>query len=454
MEKVLNYVDSHRGDFLSALSDCLRIPSISVSPSHVQEVARCANFLAGRLKNLGLKSVKVFPTERHPIVYGEWLEAALKPTVLVYGHYDVQPVDPLNEWVNPPFEPQVRKGDLYARGAIDDKGQVYIHLSAIEAFLKTEGRLPVNLKILLEGEEEIGSPNLEKFLKTHRDLLKSDFVIISDTPMLDKGVPSICYGLRGLCYMELEVTGPVQDLHSGMWGGTLENPANALAGILSRLKGKDGKILIPNFYKEVQPLSKHERKMLAQLPFSEKKFLKMMGVKELIGEKGYTTFERMWARPTLDINGIFGGFSGEGSKTIIPAKVGAKVSMRLVPNQDPKKIAIAFQKYIKKISPPTVKVKVIKHHGSQAFLERLDHPVLEIASRALETAFGKKAHFIREGGSIPFVKTISDIMKKPCLLLGFGLPDENAHAPNERLHLDNFYKGILSMVDLYDRLSK
>jgi acetylornithine deacetylase/succinyl-diaminopimelate desuccinylase-like protein len=453
VKEIVSYINAHQEDFIAALKDCLRIPSISVSKAHAQDVARCADFLAKRLLDLGLTRSEVFPTKRHPIVYGEWLGAPGKPTVLVYGHYDVQPVDPLNEWVNPPFDPAIRKGDLYARGAIDDKGQVYIHLGAIESFLKVRGRLPINLKIFLEGEEEIGSPNLEDFLKTYLHLLKADVVIISDTPMLDRGIPSICYGLRGLCYMEIEVSGPKQDLHSGVLGGIVDNPVHILAQILSRLKDKNGKVLVPGFYKDVRPIPSHERKMLAKLPISEKRIQGITGCPKLTGEKGYRMLERMWARPTLDVNGIFGGFSGDGTKTIIPAKASAKVSMRLVPDQDPDEIAKNFKRYVEKIAPSTVRVRVIKHHGSEAFLEKIDHPVFECTKRALEKAFGKKAHFIREGGSIPFVNTISQALKKPCILLGFGLPDENAHAPNERLNLENFHKGILSVAHLYHEIS-
>lgn len=453
MKEVVSYINSHQKEFISDLKECLRIPSISVSKSHAQDVARCADFLAQKLLDLGLTRSKVYPTKRHPIVYGEWLGAPGKPTVLVYGHYDVQPVDPLNEWINPPFDPDIRGGDLYARGAIDDKGQVYIHLGAIGSFFKVYRKLPVNLKIFLEGEEEIGSPNLEDFLKKYLNLLKADVVIISDTPMLDRGVPSICYGLRGLCYMEIEVSGPKQDLHSGVLGGIVDNPVHVLAQILSKLKDKNGKVLVPGFYKDVNSIPSQERKMLAQLPISEKRIQGITGCPKLTGEKGYRMLERMWARPTLDVNGIFGGFSGDGTKTIIPAKAFAKVSMRLVPDQDPDRIARNFERYVEKIAPPTVRVRVIKHHGSRAFLERIDHPVFECTKKALEKAFGKKAYFIREGGTIPFVKTISKALKKPCLLLGFGLPDENAHAPNERLNLENFHKGILSVANLYHEIS-
>ncbi len=453
MQEVLSYVNTHQKEFIENLNACLRIPSISVSPNHVQEVARCADFIAEKLKNWGLDCVEVFKTERHPIVYGEWLNAPGQPTVLIYGHYDVQPVDPLNEWVTPPFEPTIRNGELFARGAIDDKGQVYIHLSAVEAFLKTRGKLPVNVKIFIEGEEEIGSPSLNTFLKKHKELLKADTIVISDTPMLDKGMPSVCYGLRGLCYVELEVSGPFQDLHSGIWGGVVDNPALALAKILAQLKDKNGKVLIPGFYDDVWALSTKEKKMLRSLPYSDKKFLKLTGVPELTGEKGYVPLERIWARPTLDVNGIFGGFSGEGSKTIIPAKASAKISMRLVPDQDPKKISKCFKKYVESIAPKTVRVKVTEHHGSKAFLEDMDQPVLKVAQHALEKAFGKKTYFIREGGTIPFVRTISEVLKKPCVLLGFGLPDENAHAPNEKLNLENFHKGILSMVHFLEGLA-
>lgn len=453
-DDVSNYIHSHQEEFIQNLNGCLRIPSVSVSPDHVGEVRRCAEFLKEKLLRIGFERCEIFPTKGHPVVYAEWLGALGKPTVLVYGHYDTQPVDPLDEWVNPPFEPQMRDGYLYARGAVDDKGQIYIHLSAIEACFKTMGRLPINLRFLIEGEEEIGSPNLGDFLKTHRDLLKSDYVVISDTPMLGEGIPSICYGLRGLCYMEIVLTGPKQDLHSGMWGGMVANPANELTQILSRLKDKGGRILIPDFYRDVRPLSKLERKSLSALPVSEKKLLKMAGAKSSVGEKGYSTLERIWARPTLDVNGIYGGFSGEGSKTIIPARASAKVSMRLVPDQDPEKIALAFKKYVTTIASKHVQVKVTKHHGSRAFLERLDDPVFDVAKASLEKAFGKKAYFIREGGTIPFVKTISDTLKRPCILLGFGLPDENAHAPNERLNLENYHKGMLSVAHFYEFLGK
>lgn len=452
MNDVTRYIESHRGEFLEALMECLRIPSISVSHEHATEVQRCAEYIRLQLAGLGMHRTEVFQTRRHPIVYAEWMGAPGKPTVLVYGHYDVQPVDPLNEWLNPPFEPQVRDGDLYARGAIDDKGQVYIHLGAIEAFLKSRGNLPVNLKMMIEGEEEIGSPNLGLFLKSERRLLDADVLIISDTPMLDYGKPSICYGLRGLCYMEIEVSGPKQDLHSGALGGIVENPARALVSILEKLKDRYGRVMIPGFYRDVRPLSRQEQRRLSDLPLSESRILKITGATCFSGERGYKLLERLWARPTLDINGMTGGFTGAGTKTIIPARASAKVSMRLVPDQDPKQIADEFEKYVKRISPPGVKVRVIRHHGSKAFLQNVDDPVFDLAKTSLEKAFGKKAYYIREGGTIPFVRTIADILKKPCILLGFGLPDENAHAPNERLHLDNFYKGIHSAAYLYQNI--
>jgi len=454
MKEIVDYIRRNEKQFIEDLDKCLRIPSISVSRDHKKDVKRCAEFLKNKLGEIGFKNCKIFKTPLHPIVYAEWMQAPGKPTLLIYGHYDVQPVDPLNEWLNPPFEPQIRGGDLYARGSVDDKGQVYIHLSALKAFYKVHRKFPLNVKVFLEGEEEIGSPSLEDFMKKYKNLLKADYVIISDTPMLDKGVPSICYGLRGLCYMELEVTGPSQDLHSGILGGIVANPAHALVRILEQLKDLDGKVKVPGFYQDVRSLSKKERKMLSQLPNTEKKILKMTGSPALHGEKGFTTFERMWARPTLDINGVFGGFSGQGSKTIIPAKAGAKVSMRLVPDQDPDKIAIQFKKYIEKIAPKNVRVRVVKHHGSRAFLENFNQPVFDCIQKSLTKAFGKKAYFMREGGTIPFVKSISEILKIPCLLLGFGLPDENAHAPNERLHLENYQKGILSMAYFYDDLSR
>lgn len=453
MEAIIQYIEANRDRYVEDLQEVLRIPSISSSPEHREEVRRCAELLADRMRAIGLTRAEVLPTGGHPVAYGEWLGAQGRPTVLLYGHYDVQPVDPLEEWESPPFDPQVRRGELYARGAADDKGQVYIHLSALEAHLRQTGSLPINVKVLVEGEEEIGSPNLEGFLQAERGRLSADLAIISDTPMLGRGLPSICYGLRGLCYLQLEIEGPSHDLHSGSFGGAVANPVNVLAEILAALKDPQGRITIPGFYDDVRPLSEEERQALASLPFDEEAFRRTAGVPALPGEAGYTTLERIWARPTLDLNGILGGFTGEGSKTIIPARAMAKVSMRLVPDQDPERIADRVEAHLRRLCPPSVRLTIKRMHGGKPFLAPLDHPALAAASRALEGAFGQRVCFIREGGSIPFVPTIAEALGCPCLLLGFGLPDENAHAPNEKLDLENYQKGIQAVARLYGDLA-
>ena len=351
MNEVINFIKENKNVYIEELKELLRIPSISTLAENQNDIKNAANFVAGKLKQAGMNRVEVFKTEGHPIVYGEWLGAPGKPTVLVYGHYDVQPVDPIELWESPPFEPTIRDGKIYARGATDDKGQMYMHIKSVEAFFKTTGSLPINIKFVIEGEEEIGSENLEVFIKTNTDLLKCDAVLISDTALYDNGIPTLTYGLRGLSYMEVEVTGPNRDLHSGSFGGAVANPINILASIISKLQDKNGKITIPKFYDDVKKLSKKERAIYESLKFSEKKFAKELGVAKLKGEKGYSTLERIWARPTLDCNGIIGGFTGKGAKTVLPSKATAKISMRLVPYQDPKKIAVQFEKYIKELAP-------------------------------------------------------------------------------------------------------
>lgn len=454
MEKIVEYINSNRQRYIDELVDIVKIPSISCSSEHKQDVERCAEYLKHKMLAAGLTRAEVMPTPGHPAVYGEWLEAPGKPTVLVYGHYDVQPVEPLEEWISPPFEPEIREGELYGRGTTDDKGQVYAHLKAVEAWMINEGRLPVNIKFIVEGEEEIGSEHLEQFLAEHKDLLQADVAVISDTPMLDRGVPSICYGLRGLTYMEIEVQGPSVDLHSGSFGGIVANPANVLCEIIARLKDETGRVTIPGFYDKVAPVSDDERRNLASLPFDEAAYLKLTGSPAPCGETGYTTLERMWARPTLDVNGLVSGYIGEGAKTIIPAKALAKVSMRLVPHQDPDEIAELFIKYVQEIAPKTVRVDVRKLSAGVGFLAPYDHPAFQAAIRALEKGFDKRAVFIREGGSIPFVGTIHDTLGVPCILLGLGLPDENSHAPNEKLYLVNYHQGIVSCAYLYQGLAE
>jgi acetylornithine deacetylase/succinyl-diaminopimelate desuccinylase-like protein len=372
--------------------------------------------------------------------------------MLFYGHYDVQPVDPLNLWESPPFEATIRDGELYARGSADDKGQVFMHMKAIEAHLKQTGRLPVNIKVMLEGEEEVGSAHLDDFIRGHKNDLAAQVVVISDSAMFARGVPSICYGLRGLVYFQLDLRGSNTDLHSGVFGGAVANPAFVLAQILAKMKDRSGRITIPGFYDDVVPLTDEERKAWATLPFNEKKYKKDFGFPKLFGETGYTTLERTWARPTFEINGLLSGFTGEGAKTVLPAVAMAKVSMRLVPNQDPNKIAELFQKHVEDITPKTVALKVTRMHGGKPWITAYENPFVQAAGRAIEKGFGRTPVFTREGGSIPVVSTFQEELGLPAVLFGVGLPDENAHAPNEKLDLGNFHNGIIASAVLYEEL--
>jgi acetylornithine deacetylase/succinyl-diaminopimelate desuccinylase-like protein len=397
--------------------------------------------------------VKLAETPGHPIVYGEWLGAPGAPTMLFYGHYDVQPVDPLNLWESPPFEATVRDGEIYARGSADDKGQIFMHFKAIEAHLK-QGKLPINVKVIIEGEEEVGSRNLDDYISANKAALAADVVVISDSPMFDRGIPSICYGLRGLAYFQIDLRGTASDLHSGSFGGAVANPAFVLASILAQAKGKDGRIKIPGFYDKVRELAPEERAEFAKLPFKDSKYRKDLGAPKLFGETGYSTLERVWARPTFEVNGLLGGFTGEGAKTVIPAVAMAKVSMRLVPNQDPDKIAELFEAYVKKIAPKTVEAKVTRMHGGKPWMTDFDNTFVQAAGRAIQKGFGKEPVFNREGGSIPVVATFQEILGLPSVLFGVGLPDENAHAPNEKLDLGNFHGGIIASAFLYDEIGK
>jgi len=452
MTDLLTYVDTHRQRYLKELSEFIAIPSVSTDRDRSEDVRRCAQWLADHMRGIGLENVEVMPTNGHPVVYGEWLGAPGKPTVLFYGHYDVQPPEPLDLWTSPPFEATVRDGNLYARGAADDKGQVYVHLKSIEAYLRNAGSLPVNIKLLIEGEEEIGSEHLEEFIRSHRDLLKADLALISDSSMFERGVPSICYGLRGLAYMQIDLVGPNRDLHSGSFGGTVHNPIQALTEIIAGLHDRRGRVTIPGFYKDVLPLSARERKAFRKLPWNDRTYARGLGVKKLYGEKGFTTLERVWARPTLECNGIWGGFTGEGAKTVLPSKASAKISMRLVPNQSSEKIARLFERHIKKIAPKTVSLTVHSLHGGEPALTPLDSPGVVAAVKALEQGFGKKPLFQREGGSIPVVVQLKQLLGLDTVLLGFGLPDENAHAPDEFLSLDNFYGGIRTSLHFFNEL--
>ena len=454
MDKVISYIEEGRERFIGELKEFLRIPSISTLSDHKNDMLTAANFVLQKLKEAGISEARLIETDGHPLVYGEWKGAPGKPTVLIYGHYDVQPVDPLNLWDSPPFDPVVKDGKIYARGATDDKGQMFMHIKSVEAFFKTNTKLPVNLKFIIEGEEEIGSSNLEKFVSQNTDLLKCDAILISDTALFDEGIPTLTYGLRGLCFMEVEVIGPNRDLHSGSFGGSVANPINILAQMISQLQDKNGKIKIPGFYDDVVKLTKKERENFKSLPFSEKKFAKDLGVKEVFGEPGFSTLERIWVRPTLDCNGIIGGFTEKGAKTVLPSKAVAKISMRLVPNQDPKKIAKLFTRYVKEIAPKSVKVEIRDLHGAYPIMTSLDDKAALAASRAMSKSFGKKTVFMREGGSIPIVVTFAKKLKSPPVLMGLGLNSENLHSPNEHFNLNHFHLGILSSAYFMDEFSK
>ena len=454
MDNVVSYINSNREKYIKELEDFLRIPSISTLAANKSDMFTAAEFVAGKLREAGMENVKIIETKGHPLVYADWLHSPGNPTVLVYGHYDVQPVDPINLWDSPPFEPTIKDGKIYARGATDDKGQMYMHIKSVEAYFKTVGKLPLNVKFIIEGEEEIGSSNLDEFVGKNQEMLKCDAVLISDTSLYGPNIPTLTYGLRGLCYMEVKVTGPNRDLHSGTFGGGVDNPINVLAEMISKLKDNNGKIKIPGFYKDVVNLTKKERENFKTLPFSEKQYAKTLGVKELKGEKGYSTLERVWARPTLDCNGIFGGFTGEGAKTVLPSKATAKISMRLVPNQDPKKIAKLFKSYINKIAPKSVKLEIADLHGAYPIATSLDDKPTLAAAKALAKVFGKKTVFMREGGSIPIVVSFAKKLKAAPVLMGMGLNSENLHSPNEHFNLNHFHLGILSSAYFMDEYSK
>lgn len=454
LKSVVDYINSNKQNYVTELMEFLRIPSISTSEANNKDMKRGAEFVLKKLKDAGMENAKVIKTDMHPLVYADWLHAPGKPKVLIYGHYDVQPVDPIELWKSAPFDPTIRNGKLYARGATDDKGQMYMHIKSVEAFLKMKGTLPVNVKFILEGEEEVGSVSLSKFMDENKKLLKCDAVLISDTALFAPGIPTITLGLRGITYMEIEVTGPNRDLHSGTFGGTVSNPINVLAEIITQLKNKNGHITIPGFYDEVLKISKKEREQFKRLPFSEKKYAQELDVKELNGEKGYSTLERSWVRPTLDCNGIIGGFTEEGAKTVIPSKANAKISMRLVPNQKPKNIARLFTNYIKQIAPNSVRIVVKELHGGDPVLTPINNKATVAASRAMTKAFGKKTVYMREGGSIPIVAKFVKKLKVTPVLMGFGLNTENLHSPNEHFDLKHYQLGILSSAYFLSEYSK
>jgi acetylornithine deacetylase/succinyl-diaminopimelate desuccinylase-like protein len=454
MDNVIDLINVNRDRYLDELKAFLAIPSISALPQHAADVKRCADWCADEMRRIGLQNVRLIDTPGNPVVYGDWLGAPGAPTILFYGHYDVQPVDPLELWESPPFTATIRDGEIYARGSADDKGQVFMHFKAIEAHLKQNGKLPVNMKIILEGEEEVGSVNLDNFIRDHKSDLGADVVVISDSPMFARGIPSICYGLRGLVYFQIDLRGSSTDLHSGSFGGAVANPAFVLSQMLSQMKDRGGRIKIPGFYDDVVPLQEEERKAWASLPFNEKKFKKDFGIPKVTGETGYTTLERTWARPTFEINGLLSGFTGEGAKTVLPAVAMAKVSMRLVPNQHPDKIAELFEAHVTDIAPGTVQLKITRMHGGKPWMTSYDNPFVQAAGRAIEKGFGRKPVFTREGGSIPVVSTFQEELGLPSVLFGVGLPDENAHAPNEKLDVANFHGGIISSAILYEEIAR
>ncbi|MFO0898786.1 MAG: dipeptidase [Pirellulales bacterium] len=448
-----DYLQANSAKFEAELCELLRIPSVSADEAYAKDVRRAAGWVADQLSGLGL-ATEIVQTPGHPIVVASSQHQPGKPTVLVYGHYDVQPPDPLDEWTTPPFEPTARDGNLYARGATDDKGQMFTHIKSAEAWIKTAGELPLNLKYLIEGEEEVGSEHLDKFIAEHKERLACDCIVISDSSQFGPGMPAITYGLRGIAYYELRVTGPKQDLHSGTFGGGVMNPAIALAKVLSAMIDEHGRIQLPGYYDQVVPLSDEERRQFAALPFDERKFQEKLGVPALAGEEGFTTLERRWARPTFDINGLWSGYQGQGAKTVLPAKAGAKFSFRLVPKQDPAKLTAALRKFIEERCPPGVRWELIDMHGAPGVVACLDSPYMAAAGRAIELGFGKAPVLIREGGSIPVVNTFHDLLGVDTLLLGWGLDDDNTHSPNEKFCLADFHRGIRASAYLWDELSQ
>jgi acetylornithine deacetylase/succinyl-diaminopimelate desuccinylase-like protein len=448
------YCREHRTRFVEELSAACRIPSISADPAYTLDVMRSAEHLAEAALEAGFTHAELLPTGGHPAVYAEYIVDPALPTALIYGHHDVQPVDPLDEWVSPPFEPQVRDNALYARGAVDDKGQVWMHLKAVEAHLRVRGTLPLNLKLIVEGEEEIGSVHFDALVARERDRLAADVAVVSDTPIFARGVPSLCTGLRGLANVEVEVSGPSLDLHSGNFGGAVANPLEVLARILASLKDPvTGRITVPGFYDRVREPSDEERAQFAALPFDEGAFLaEAGGAPGTTGEEGWTTLERLWVRPTLELNGIWGGYQGPGSKTIVPARAHAKITCRLVPDQEPAEIAELVAAAVRAAAPPQVAVRVSCEAGGRPVLTPSDHPALDAARAAMRHGFGGEPALIRIGGSIPPVATFQDTLGIPGVLIGVGLPDDQIHAPNERFDLDQYAAGVRVIAQLWDEL--
>jgi len=453
MSSLDTYIENNRQRYVDELVELLKFPSISADSAYAGDIERCADYLVDHLQGIGLEARKM-PTGGHPLVYAEWLGAPGQPTVLIYGHYDVQPPDPLELWESPPFEPVIKEGKLYARGSSDNKGQVYAHIKGVEAHLKQNGKLPVNVKMLIEGEEEIASAHLDDFIEKNKDLFKADVVIVSDSAMAGPGVPAITYGLRGLAYLEVRVDGPNRDLHSGAYGGSVANPAEMLARMIAQCKDDSGRVRTPGFYDDVVEIDQEERELLGRVPFSEEADRESLNIPMHRGESGYSVLEWRWARPTFEINGIFGGYMGEGPKTVLPAWAGAKVSMRLVPNQNPDKIATAFEKFIDSIKPDGVRVTVRRYDGAFPCVVPFEGPYVEAATRAITLGFGKQPVFTREGGTIPVVSTFKSMLGLDTLLIGFGQNDDNLHSPNEKYTLADYQRGILTSAHLLEELAQ
>lgn len=445
-ENALKYSQAHRRRFVEELKQFVRFPSISSQPRHADDVRKCAEWLAAHMKQIGLERVAVIPTRRHPVAYGEWKQAARRPTVLIYGHFDVQPADPLDKWHSPPFTPQVRGQNLFGRGACDDKGQLFVHLKAIESFLRTSRRLPVNVRCLFDGEEEIGSPNLPAFLQRNAKILASDVAIVSDTRMLGPFRPAINYAERGALSAEIAVAGPRQDLHSGNFGGAVHNPLQILCEILAGLHDSAGHIAIPGFYDRVLQVTPRERSYMARTGPSDSEILRDAQAQEAWGEAEYTLYERITLRPALAITGITGGYQGPGIKSVIPSHAVAKINFRLVPAQDPSEIDRLLRAHLARLAPPTARVTVRSEPGAKPVLINPGHPAIRTAAKAYREAFGASPVFLRSGGTIPIVDSFQKILKLPTVLMGFALPDDNMHAPNEKFHLPNFYRGIATSI--------
>lgn len=453
VNQVLDFVDQDHDQYDALLSDLLRIPSVSADSKFAGDVRRAGEWLVDYLKQLGLEP-ELIDTPGHPIVYAETPPVPGAPVALVYGHYDVQPPDPLDLWITPPFEPTVRNGAIFARGATDDKGQMLTHVHSVAAWLKTHNKLPLQVKFLIEGEEEVGSEHLDAFLVDNTEKLACDCVVISDTSQFAPGVPAITYGLRGIAYYEVHLTGPNRDLHSGVFGGGVTNPAIALAKMLAAIIDSDGRIQLEGFYDDVVPLTDREREEFASLPFDEEAFEKDLGVNGFTGEKGFTTLERRWARPTFDVCGLTAGYQGEGAKTVLPSRASAKFSFRLVPDQDPQKVTSALRKLLESLVPPGITMELVDYHGAPGIVIPLESPYLEAAADAIEVGFGKRPVYMREGGSIPIVNTFAERLGADVLLLGWGQNDDNLHSPNEKFTLADYHRGIRASAALWEALAK